>query len=286
MQESLTKFVFLNHQIKGEIIQVNKVFEEFTIHKNYPQPVKKLLGELFIATNLMAATLKFNGKITTQIQGNGPLNLAVINTTNNFINKGTARYDKKLIKKEMSFKQLLGDAQLVVSIEPDKGEKYQGVIALDKDSLSDCIKQYFLQSEQIDTDLIIRVDANINNLAGILLQKLPSNSDSDITTDLNSFEHVLTLANTIKNDELFELSPNDILYRLFNQEKVKVFEPEVISFNCGCSQDKSDTVVRSLGLEEANKILSEQGKISIICEYCGKEYYFNKDKIEQLFISH
>ena len=132
----------------------------------------------------------------------------------------------------MSFKQLLGDAQLVVSIEPDKGEKYQGVIALDKDSLSDCIKQYFLQSEQIDTDLIIRVDANINNLAGILLQKLPSNSDSDITTDLNSFEHVLTLANTIKNDELFELSPNDILYRLFNQEKVKVFEPEVISFNC------------------------------------------------------
>ncbi|WP_372880814.1 Hsp33 family molecular chaperone HslO [Psychromonas sp.] len=277
MTDQLQRFIFEDYQIRGEIAQAHNSFNEIIKKHDYSLEVANLLGELLIATSLITATLKFAGKITVQLQGDGPLSLAVINANQDQELRGTARVDGETAG--LSFKDLIGKGHLMITISPEAGERYQGIVALDKASLSECLEDYFIQSEQLATRIILHASSqNKAQAAGLLLQTLPAVGQNDE----QEFQHVSALASTVQEEELYSLANDELLYRLYHQEKVRLFEAQPISFKCSCSKDRCLASLASITPEEILEMLKEQGSIEMHCEYCGSNYHFEKDDLQIL----
>jgi molecular chaperone Hsp33 len=279
-QDLLYRYLFEEYEVRGELVQLDSTYRHIVDAQNYPVQVQKLLGELLVATSLLTATLKFEGSITVQLQGDGPVRLAVINGDHNQQLRGVARYEGELPTDD-KLQSLVGNGQLVITITPEEGERYQGIIALEADTLATCLEQYFAQSEQLATRLWIRTGHHQGQprAAGILLQELPARSE-DHGAD---FDHLIQLTSTIKDEELFGLEAEEILYRLYHQDKVRVFDPQVIEFRCTCSRARCEGALLQIEKEEAVAMVQELGKIDMHCDYCGAHYQFDGIDIETLF---
>ncbi|MDE1357528.1 Hsp33 family molecular chaperone HslO [Vibrio aestuarianus] len=275
----LNRYLFKDLSVRGELVQLDKVYQEIISSKEYPAPVQKLLGELMVATTLLTATLKFEGSITMQLQGNGPLSLAVINGDNEQKVRGVARWEGD-IADDADLHTLMGKGHLVITIEPKQGERYQGVVGLEGANLVEVLEGYFIRSEQLKTRLWIRIGEHEGkaHAAGMLLQTMP-----DGTGTPDDFEHLEQLTNTVKNEELFTLPANDLLYRLYNQEKVQLFDPQPVEFHCGCSRERSGAAIITIGQDEINDILATEGSVSLHCDYCGTNYSFDQAEITELY---
>ncbi|MEZ6931088.1 Hsp33 family molecular chaperone HslO [Aeromonas sp. S16(2024)] len=279
-QDLLYRYLFEEYEVRGELVQLDSTYRHIVDAQNYPVQVQKLLGELLVATSLLTATLKFEGSITVQLQGDGPVRLAVINGDHNQQLRGVARYEGELPTDD-KLQSLIGNGQLVITITPEEGERYQGIIALEADTLAACLEQYFAQSEQLATRLWIRTGHHQGQprAAGILLQELPARSE-DHGAD---FDHLIQLTSTIKDEELFGLEAEEILYRLYHQDKVRVFDPQAIEFRCTCSRARCEGALLQIEKEEAVAMVQELGKIDMHCDYCGAHYQFDGVDIETLF---
>ena len=279
-QDLLYRYLFEEYEVRGELVQLDSTYRHIVDAQNYPVQVQHLLGELLVATSLLTATLKFEGSITVQLQGDGPVRLAVINGDHNQQLRGVARYEGELPTDD-KLQSLVGNGQLVITITPEEGERYQGIIALEADTLATCLEQYFAQSEQLATRLWIRTGHHEGQprAAGILLQELPARSE-DHGAD---FDHLIQLTSTIKDEELFGLEAEEILYRLYHQDKVRVFDPQAIEFRCTCSRARCEGALLQIDKEEAVSMVQELGKIDMHCDYCGAHYEFDGIDIETLF---
>ena len=279
-QDLLYRYLFEEYEVRGELVQLDRTYRHIVDAQNYPVQVQKLLGELLVATSLLTATLKFEGSITVQLQGDGPVRLAVINGDHNQQLRGVARHEGDLPTDD-KLQSLIGNGQLVITITPEEGERYQGIIALEADTLATCLEQYFAQSEQLATRLWIRTGHHEGQprAAGILLQELPARSE-DHGAD---FDHLIQLTSTIKDEELFGLEAEEILYRLYHQDKVRVFDPQAIAFRCTCSRARCEGALLQIEKEEAVAMVQELGKIDMHCDYCGAHYQFDGVDIETLF---
>lgn len=275
----LNRYLFEDLSVRGELVQLDKAYQQIITSKEYPAPIQSLLGELLVATTLLTATLKFEGSITMQLQGDGPVSLAVINGDNNQKIRGVARWEGE-ITDDAGLHELMGKGHLVITIEPKKGERYQGVVGLEGNDIAEVLEGYFLRSEQLKTRLWIRTGEKDGqpHAAGMLLQVVP-----DGTGSADDFEHLEQLTNTVKNEELFTLQANELLYRLYNQEQVKVFEPQPVEFRCGCSRERSGAAIVTIDRNEINDILAEEGAVSLHCDYCGTTYSFNSSEVEELY---
>lgn len=256
-----------------------KLIEISCINNDYPSAVNLLLGELLVATSLLTATLKFDGDITIQIQGDGPLKMLVINGNNHQQMRGIARVEGS-VTDQLSLKQMVGQGYMVITITPTNGERYQGVVALESNTIAECLDDYFKQLEQLQTRLFIHA-GQINGqptAGGILLQVLPSaGSESQ-----HKFDHLVQLTATIKDEELFTLESKKILHRLYHEEYVTLYDPQPVAFHCNCSKERCENILLSLSDEDIEHILHERGEIDIECEFCGANYLFNKQEIEEL----
>jgi len=279
-QDLLYRYLFEEYKVRGELVQLDHTYRHIIDAQNYPVQVQQLLGELLVATSLLTATLKFEGSITVQLQGDGPVRLAVINGDNNQQLRGVARFEGEL-PSDGKLQSLIGNGQLVITITPEQGERYQGIIALEADTLAACLEQYFAQSEQLATRLWIRTGhyEGQPRAAGILLQELPAQSE-DHSED---FDHLVQLTTTIKDEELFGLEAEEILYRLYHQDKVRVFDPQAIEFRCTCSRARCEGALLQIEKQEAVAMVQELGKIDMHCDYCGAHYEFDGIDIETLF---
>ena len=279
-QDLLYRYLFEEYEVRGELVQLDSTYRHIVDAQNYPVQVQHLLGELLVATSLLTATLKFEGSITVQLQGDGPVRLAVINGDHNQQLRGVARHEGDLPTDD-KLQSLIGNGQLVITITPEEGERYQGIIALEADTLATCLEQYFAQSEQLATRLWIRTGHHEGTprAAGILLQELPARSE-DHGAD---FDHLIQLTSTIKDEELFGLEAEEILYRLYHQDKVRVFDPQAIEFRCTCSRARCEGALLQIEKEEAVAMVQELGKIDMHCDYCGAHYQFDGIDIETLF---
>ncbi|OXX72907.1 Hsp33 family molecular chaperone HslO [Vibrio sp. V03_P4A6T147] len=275
----LNRYLFEDLSVRGELVQLDDAYQHILSSQEYPAPVQKLLGELLVATTLLTATLKFEGSITMQLQGNGPVSLVVINGDNEQKVRGVARW-KGDIADDADLHTLMGKGHLVITIEPKKGERYQGVVGLEGDNLVEVLEGYFIRSEQLKTRLWIRIGTQDGKAcaAGMLLQTIP-----DGTGTPDDFEHLEQLTNTVKNEELFILEATDLLYRLYNQEKVQLFTPQPVEFHCGCSRERSGAAIITIGKEEIYDILSSEGSVSLHCDYCGTNYSFEEAEIATLY---
>lgn len=269
VQDQLHRYLFENAAVRGELVNVSQTWHEVLKNHDYPAPVKRLLGEMLVATSLLTATLKFDGDITVQLQGDGPLTLAVINGNNRQELRGVARIkEEATIAPDASLKEMVGNGYLVITISPEKGERYQGVVGLEGETLAACLEDYFMRSEQLPTRLFIHT--NDKGAAGILLQVLPAQD-----TDKEDFNHLATLTETVKTEELIELPATEVLWRLYHQEEATVFDPQPVIFKCTCSRERCGEVLKTLPQHEVDEIIEEDGKIDMHCDYCGTHYTYD-----------
>ena len=276
---TLHRYLFEDLSVRGELVQLDDAYQQIISSKEYPKAVQNLLGELLVATTLLTATLKFEGSITLQLQGDGPVSLVVINGDNDQKVRGVARFDGE-ISDDATLHQLMGKGYLVITIAPKDGERYQGVVALDGKDLAACFEGYFERSEQLKTRLWLRLGEfeGKPHAAGMLLQIMP-----DGTGSADDFEHLEQLTDTIKNEELFGLEAEDVLYRLYNQDKVQLFEPQTVEFFCGCSRERSAGAIVTIDRAEVDDIIKTEGKVSLHCDYCGTSYNFDSIDVANIF---
>ncbi|MGQ5290810.1 Hsp33 family molecular chaperone HslO [Pectobacterium actinidiae] len=269
--DQLYRYLFENYAVRGELVTVNETYQRILTNHDYPAAVQTLLGEMLVATSLLTATLKFSGDITVQLQGDGPLKLAVINGNHQQQMRGVARLQGD-IAPESSLKEMVGNGYLVITITPTEGERYQGVVGLEGETVAECLESYFQQSEQLPTRLFIRMGEHEGKqaAAGMLLQVLPAQD-----ADRNDFDHLAQLTTTVKADELFTLPATEVLYRLYHQEEVTVYEPQDVEFRCHCSRDRCADALMTLSDQDVNEMIEQDGEIDMHCDYCGTHYLFN-----------
>lgn len=283
----LNRYLFNDMHVRGELVQLSKSYQSIIKNHNYPVGVRLLLGELMAATCLLSATLKFEGEITVQLQGDGPIGYMSINGDHNQKMRGIAKLKPDQANTQgTSLHELIGKGTMVITIRPKKGAAYQGVVALEQTTLAGCLAHYFEVSEQIPTKIWLYSDDDKQQIAGSLIQLLPDGdgSSENLTKQESDFEHISQLTNTIKADEVFSLEAQALLYRLYHQEKVSLFDPQAVSYQCGCSHDKCLSAISQIEANEIESILAEQSKISMTCDYCLTTYDFFYEDLKS-FIS-
>ncbi|MDK2616791.1 Hsp33 family molecular chaperone HslO [Vibrio vulnificus] len=275
----LNRYLFEDLSVRGELVQLDEAYQRIISSKDYPAALQKLLGELLVSTTLLTATLKFEGSITIQLQGDGPVSLAVINGDNEQKIRGVARWEGH-IADDATLHDMMGKGYMVITIEPKKGERYQGIVGLEGDNLEQVLEGYFERSEQLKTRIWIRTGEHEGkaHAAGMLIQVVPDGTGSE-----NDFEHLEQLTNTVKNEELFTLPANELLYRLYNQEQVRLFEPQNVEFRCGCSRGRSGAAIVTVDKNEIYDILASDGSVSLHCDYCGTTYSFDESDVNKLY---
>lgn len=275
--DELNRYLFDNLHVRGELVQLNNSYQSILANHNYPKGVQELLGELVAATCLLTATIKFEGEIALQLQGDGPLGYIAINGNN----KQEMRAIAKIVEPTdaSGLVDLVGKGNMVITIRPENGEAYQGVVAIEHDTVAECLAHYFEVSEQIPTKLWLFTNEDNSQAGGALVQLLPDGEDKD--KQLNDFEHLCQLTNTIKEEELFSLNANDLLYRLYHQEEVRIFDPQPVSYKCSCSKEKCLSAISQIEPSEIKSILAEQGNVSMTCDYCQTTYAFGEVELSQ-----
>lgn len=275
-QDSIQRFLFEQANVRGELVHLNNSYQTLLAKHDYPLLVRNILGEALTATVLLAANLKFAGSLIMQIEGEGPINLLVAECNNEYQIRGVARWDdEKLDTNDLA--KLFANSRLIITINSvDRKQRYQGIVELHGNSISECIENYFNQSEQLPCK--IWTAANEHGTAGLLLQTLPTHSDQK-----NYWEHLLALTNTVKNHELLTLPNASLLTRLYHQENVQLFDQHSISFYCRCSLEKMEKALRMLEYEEAMELAKEQKYITVTCEFCNHTYQFDQVDVGRVF---
>lgn len=262
--DTLRRFMLEQAHVRGEWLHLNQTWQEILARADYPAFVKTILGEAVTAAVLLAATIKHDGSLTLQIRGDGPIHLLVIQATAQGTVRGLAQWSREATGTRLT--DLFGEAQLAITLESHQNnERYQSLIPLEGDSLSVALEAYFERSEQLPTRLWLTSDDK--TAAGILLQRLPQAEHH-----ADDWQRASVLLDTLTRDELTQLEPEALLYRLFHEENVRLFDAKAIGFHCTCSRERVETMVRSLGQTEATAIIEAQGKIEIICEFCNANY--------------
>ena len=285
--DSLQHFLFENKlneplPIRGNIVHLNNTFKQILQHQTLPKVLKLALGELMAASALLSATLKMEGVMVLQLQSKGALKLLVVECSHDLYMRATAKWDETLINEmaTVSFIELVKHGQFVITLDPSTGEAYQGIVAIEGETIAEMLQNYMLRSQQIDTSLWLHCDGE--SASGMLLQKLP-NLPKLGEADADAWNRVNILANTVTNDELKNLAPETLLSRLFSEENVRLFEAKPTQFRCSCSKAKVGNMLRLLGAQEVESILAELGKIDVNCDFCNKKYAFDALDVSHAF---
>lgn len=286
--DRVRRFVLERHPIRGHAVRLGHAWLNLREHQDYPPAVQALLGEAVGAVVLLAATLKFNGTLTLQLQGKGLVNLLVAQCTHDFKVRGMARHDPAPSKEwgdTAGFRSLAGDGQIIVTVEAsDRASSYQGVVPITGDSLAECLEAYFLQSEQLPTRVLLAATPGV--VSGMLVQRIPGEGGKQPIDPAALESAWMKVDHAMLGLDPAALVEDDIeqrLVRMFGDDEVRVFSGHDVTFECRCSRERVANVLRSLGVEEVRSVIEEQGAVTVTCEFCQRPYRFDPIDAEQLF---
>lgn len=295
--DTLQKFIFENAAVRGELVDISATWREVLARHQYPVAVKRLLGQMVSAAALLSANLKFNGSIVMQMHGDGPVRLLVVECDSELRLRATAKLNSEFaIAEDANLTTLVnasGKGRFVITLDPAEKvpgqQPYQGVVPLDGDNVATVIEHYMLRSEQLDTKLWLAADDQVSR--GLLLQKLPNiggkadNTPEAQALSLETWNRVVMLGDTLKEEEMLTNSIEVLQKRLFWEETLRVFEPLHPHFHCSCTREKVGNMLKMLGRAEVESALAEQGQLGINCDFCGKHYEYDAVDCAQLFLS-
>ena len=304
--DSLQIFVFDGAPVRGEIVNIRDSWQAILARKNYPPAVKKLLGDLVAAGVLLCGTLKFNGSMIIQAQGNGAVRLLVLECNEHLVIRATAKLNEDIdlstLPDDANLSDLInpdGQGRLVITLDPadrKPGQNpYQGIVALSDDgkpvkTIAEAITLYMRDSEQLETRLWLASDDD--SCGGLLLQKLPNmggqlKMDDEMAAE--GWSRLQMLSDTVTDEELLSLEPKVLMNRLYLDESahhgVRSFDERPIKFGCRCSRIKVADMLKMLGEEEVNSILLEKDSVETNCDFCGQVYIFDAVDCKQIFAS-
>lgn len=308
-EDRVVPFHVTDLEVRGRAVHLGKMVDTILDRHNYPTPVSKLLGEVIVLTVLLGTSLKFDGKFIIQTQSNGPVSLLVVDFTSPDAVRAYASYDEEMLKVaiekgETSSEQLLGTGTLAMTV--DQGgvtQRYQGIVALDGKSLEEVAHAYFLQSEQIPTQIRLAVAETLTpsqkgegskhgwRAGGVLVQFLPDLQDKQTARDISggdapkgAKEHVFedrddawaearAMVETVSDIELTDpdVGSKNLLYRLFHERGVHVFEGPKVADKCSCSKERVITAIKSMSQEDIEEAMKD-GKIETNCQFCSTSY--------------
>ena len=274
-QDCLIRFLFEELGVRGEWVRLEKSWQQAKQHQILVNPaVESQLGQALAAVVLLSATIKFKGAMVMQIQGSGELKALVAQSSNERMIRGLVRSESQV--DGVNLQQMIGEGgRLVLTVESENAQPYQGVVSVDEQSLAEVLRTYFNQSEQLDTRLWLF--ANETYAAGLFIQELPGENQ-----DKSDWQHIEILANTVTAEEMLTLDCEQLLHRLFHEEVLRLYEPEGVEFKCNCSRQKIGGTLAALGRSELDAILLERQTIEVDCQFCGEQYLFDKVDVENL----
>jgi molecular chaperone Hsp33 len=310
----LHKFLFDGLPVRGSIVRLTDAWTDILARRQanlatgaWPPPVAELLGEMAAAGALMQSNIKFNGALVLQIFGDGPVKVAVAEVQHDLGLRATAKVvgDVGVNARLPDMVNLGNKGRCAITLDPKSRfpgqQPYQGIVPLHGDrhekldKLSEVLEHYMLQSEQLDTKLVLAADSKV--AAGLLIQRLPVQGEGNLAGSMVSkanedeigvnedYNRIATLAASLTRQELLELDVDTILRRLFWEEKVLRFEPQTPHFACTCSRGRVANMIRGLGQEEAESILADHGEIDVGCDFCGQQYRFDAVDAARIFAS-
>lgn len=290
-RDCLHRFLFEHYPIRGHIVHLDASWRALLEHREYPTVIRDTLGEAVAASVLLAATMKFDGTLSLQLKGQGPMHLMLAQCSDTLGVRAVARYREAEFARDLA--SLSGEGSLTVTVEnEDLSQRYQGIVPLTGERLSDCLRNYFETSEQLPTRLWLHADEN--GASGLLVQRL---SDDSVKSRIagsrvhemnreevdDAWNRVQMLGDTLKPEELQTLSDRNILRRLFAEDDVRLFESAPVFFKCRCSRERVVGMLKALGAEEVRSVLAEQGHVEVRCDFCNRAYRFDSVDVEQLF---
>lgn len=287
MSDRLLKFMFKAGPVRGGLVRMDDAWQQMVTLHDYPAVVTRLLGEMVAAGALLATSIKFNGALVMQVHGDGPVKLLVVECLPDLAIRATAKIGSGEISANATMRDLInrdGRGRFAITLDPRDQmpgqQPYQGVVPLDGESMSDVLQTYMRQSEQLETRLWLAADDRVS--AGLLLQSLPAHGGAS-AGDADTWDRAVTLAQTITANELLQLPSDDVLRRLFWQETLDHYPALSPHFACTCSRERIGRMLVSLGVEEVDSILEEQGTVTVTCDFCSREYIFDPADAAQLF---
>lgn len=282
--DQIHHFIFDDTDIRGEIVTLKDSVQAQQERLSLPLPVQILLGEFMAAATLMSSTLKLKGIFTLQARGNGKVPVMMAEVRNNEQVRGIATLDENHNidnQTEAFLPDLIGDKGILsITLDPEEGDRYQGIVPLDAPSLAECIEHYFQQSEQLPTKVWLSSDKN--TAAGLLLQMMPEQLN-DRETNQEAWNNRIQLTNTITAKELLHLEHEQLLLRLFHEEGVRLFDPKPLYFKCSCSKARCSQALLQLGEAEMQALISERGVVHVNCQFCGFQYEYSEPDMAMLF---
>mgnify|MGYP002661233021 FL=1 len=289
MSDLRQRFYIEDSPVRGEVVHLEETLQTILAQRDYAPAVQVLLGEMLSATALLASTLKIKGRISLQIQASGSFKWAMAECNHLGEVRALADYetDPRFTAADSSSTVLstLISPVLFINIEPEFGERYQGIVALDKPNLAGCLMQYYDLSAQIPTRIVLASSAQ--RAGGLLIQLLPRNSEEEQErVDQDLWPRLTMLTETLKIEELTDLESSEILYRLYNEEEVRLPEVEVLKFGCTCSKERCAQALEQIGAEAVRETLEHQNPITMDCQFCNTQYSFSAEEALGLFGEH
>ena len=289
MSDLRQRFYIEDSPVRGEVVHLEETLQTILAQRDYAPAVQVLLGEMLSATALLASTLKIKGRISLQIQASGSFKWAMAECNHLGEVRALADYetDPRFNTADSSRTVLstLISPVLFINIEPEFGERYQGIVALDKPNLAGCLMQYYDLSAQIPTRIVLASSAQ--RAGGLLIQLLPRNSEEEQErVDQDLWPRLTMLTETLKIEELTDLESSEILYRLYNEEEVRLPEVEILKFGCTCSKERCAQALEQIGAEAVRETLEHQNPITMDCQFCNTQYSFSAEEALGLFGEH
>ena len=288
--EQVQRFIFENRPVRGHWVGIGQGWRDLREFREYSPPVQELLGQAVCAALLLAATLKFKGTLTLQLQGNGAVGLLVAQSTHDFRYRALARSQGDGAATSLTpevFRWLVGEeGRLTVTIEAEERElRYQGVVPLAGHSLAACLEQYFASSEQLPTR--VRLAADAQHAAGLLVQRLPGTggvaADSADDEAGTAWADAQASLEAVTATDLLQFTGEELLMQDFRHHDVRVFAGEPVRFQCRCTPERVDGMLRGLGEAEVREVLKEQGSVTVTCDFCSRPYGYDAAAVEALF---
>lgn len=271
------RFLFEATDIRGDIVQIKSSYRDLVANHDYPPEVQRLLGEFVVAGLLLGSTIKFQGRLILQVRSQGAIPLLMVEVTHDHTFRGIARLSEEAELSGLEFAELFKTGSLVVTVDPDDGERYQSLVPMDGANLAECLMHYFTQSEQLSTWLLLASDDH--GAAGFLLQQLPKQIvQSDKQRDAE-WQHARVMGESLKTEELRTLSVEQILNRLYHDQQVRVMTENQVAYQCTCSKARMASALISLGESELDDLFRDQEQVELTCEFCNSRYAFDREGI-------
>ncbi len=275
------RFFFPDTDVRGEYVRLESALTPVLQARDYPLEIQSQLAEALVAACLMAGTLKFDGRLALQAQGQGELSLLLAEATHDNTVRGLAHWKQPVAQAELpNLASLLGDqAMMAITLKPQQGKDYQSLVPLASSDLAACLGDYFRQSEQLPTH--IRLAFGNGRATGLLLQRMPD-QHADRQANDDRWQTLEMLTGTLTTGELLDLPLDTILHRLFHETPPRLAESVDLRFACTCSRDRVEAMLVSLGHAELQAMLDEQGGADVRCDFCRRNQHFDADQLRAL----